>query len=141
MAAFKRGIELLTELYWAAGAQARLPAGGGRARAARRRRSARCRAAQLRARDLTLMAFHPLGTARADARPTHGVVGRDLRVHGVEGSTSSDASAVPSSLGVNPQITIMALATRLAYDLLGRPAPDDEPEPESIARPRVAAHA
>ena len=44
---------------------------------------------------------------------------------------------VPSSIGVNPQITIMGLATRLAYGLLDKPAPDDEPEPESIARPRV----
>jgi hypothetical protein len=38
---------------------------------------------------------------------------------------------------VNPQITIMALATRLAFHLLGRAAPQDEPEPESIARPRI----
>jgi choline dehydrogenase-like flavoprotein len=49
----------------------------------------------------------------------------------------ADASVIPSSIGVNPQITIMALATRLAYALLGKPAPDDEPEPESIARPRI----
>ena len=38
---------------------------------------------------------------------------------------------------MNPQVTIMALATRLAYQLLGRAAPLDEPEPETIARPRV----
>ena len=38
---------------------------------------------------------------------------------------------------MNPQITIMALSTRLAYRLLGKPAPVDEPEPETIARPRV----
>jgi hypothetical protein len=31
----------------------------------------------------------------------------------------------------------MALATRLAYQLLGKPAPDDEPEPEAYARPRI----
>ena len=88
------------------------------------------------------MAFHPLGTARADARPDHGVVDGDLKLHGVEGVYVADASVVPSSLGVNPQITIMALATRLAYHLLDKPAPDDEPEPETIARPRIErAHA
>ena len=76
-----------------------------------------------RARDLKLMAFHPLGTARADARPTHGVIDGELRVHGVEGLYVADGSVVPSSLGVNPQITIMALATRLAYHLLERPCP------------------
>jgi hypothetical protein len=31
----------------------------------------------------------------------------------------------------------MALATRLAYHLLDKPAPVDEPEPEKIARPRI----
>ncbi len=66
------------------------------------------------------MAFHPLGTARADARPTHGVVDGDLRLHDADGVYVADGSAVPSALGVNPQLTIMALATRLAPTLLDR---------------------
>jgi len=73
---------------------------------------------RLRARDLRLMAFHPLGTARADARPERGVVDGRLAVHGVDGLYIADGSVVPSALGVNPQLTIMALATRLAFDLL-----------------------
>ena len=97
---------------------------------------------RLRASSLTLMAFHPLGTARADASPERGVLDGDLSVHGVEGLHVSDASAVPSSLGVNPQITIMALASRLAFHLLGEPPPGHEPEPSRIARPRIErAHA
>ncbi len=77
-----------------------------------------------RRRDLKLMAFHPLGTARADARPAHGVVDGDLRLHGTEGVFVADGSVVPSALGVNPQLTIMALATRLALRLAdARPAP------------------
>jgi choline dehydrogenase-like flavoprotein len=76
-----------------------------------------------RLRDLKLMAFHPLGTARADARASHGVIDGDLRVHGAEGVYVADGSAVPSSLGVNPQMTIMALATRLAFNLLGEEIP------------------
>ena len=79
--------------------------------------------ARARARDLKLLAFHPLGTARADADPARGVLDPDLRVHGVEGLYVADGSVMPSSLGVNPQITIMALATRLAYHLLERPCP------------------
>jgi choline dehydrogenase-like flavoprotein len=141
VATFTRGIELLARLYWEAGAKrVFLPVEGGsdltepsdHPLAGRR----------LRASSFTLMAFHPLGTARADADPDRGVLGPDLGVHGVDGLYVSDASAVPSSLGVNPQITIMALATRLAYSLLGKPAPDDEPQPEHIAEPRItAAHA
>jgi len=63
------------------------------------------------------MAFHPLGSARMDARPTHGVLDGDGRVHGAGGVYVCDGSAIPSSLGVNPQITIMTLATRLAHHL------------------------
>ncbi len=135
-ATFARGIERLCELFVAAGARAIYPpvAGvpeilGGDLEPLRR--------AELNAQDLVLMAFHPLGTARADARPDHGVVTGDLRLHEMENVWVSDASVIPSSIGVNPQITIMALATRLAYQLLDKPAPDDEPEPESIAKPRI----
>jgi choline dehydrogenase-like flavoprotein len=106
VAAFERGIDLLAELYRAAGArEIFLPVAEGAGR-------------PLQARDLTLMAFHPLGTARADARAARGVVDGDLKVHGVDGLYVSDASVIPSSLGVNPQITIMALASRLAEHLL-----------------------
>jgi choline dehydrogenase-like flavoprotein len=78
---------------------------------------------RVRARDLKLIGFHPLGTARADARPSDGVVDENLAVHGVAGVHVADGSAVPSALGVNPQLTIMALATRLAFNLLEKPCP------------------
>jgi len=106
---FRRGIARLGQLFEAAGAREvflPLPAHVAPQRARRR--------------DLKLMAFHPLGTARADARPTHGVVDGQLAVHGVRGAYVADGSAVPSALGVNPQLTIMALATRLAFHLLAR---------------------
>jgi choline dehydrogenase-like flavoprotein len=132
----KRGAELLVELYWAAGAEAvYTPVQGlgelrdGEIESLRRR--------EVRARDLTLLAFHPMGTARADARPDHGVVDGDLKLYGCEGVYVADGSVVPSSIGVNPQLTIMALATRLAYSLLDKPAPHEEPEPDGYARPLI----
>jgi choline dehydrogenase-like flavoprotein len=64
------------------------------------------------------MAFHPLGTARMAGRPTDGVTAPDHRVHGTTNLHVSDGSAVPTALGVNPQLTIMAFATRLASQLL-----------------------
>jgi len=109
---FRTGIARMRELFQAAGAREvylPLPAGVDPERA--------------RLRDLKLMAFHPLGTARADARPTHGVVDGDLAAHGTRGLYVADGSVVPSSLGVNPQMTIMALATRLAFKLLGQEIP------------------
>ena len=62
------------------------------------------------------------------------MVDGDLSVHGVEGLHVSDASVIPSSLGVNPQITIMTLATRLAYRLLEREPPSARATMRSITR-------
>ncbi|HEV3069882.1 MAG TPA: GMC family oxidoreductase [Solirubrobacteraceae bacterium] len=109
---FRSGIRRMRELFDSAGArEVYLPLPEG------------TQPEQVRAKDLRLMAFHPLGTARADADPGRGVVDANLQVHGIEGLYVADGSVVPSSLGVNPQITIMALATRLAYHLLQRPCP------------------
>jgi choline dehydrogenase-like flavoprotein len=104
---FRTGLVRLRELFEAAGArEVFLPVPKG------------ISPEKVPARNLKLMAFHPLGTARADARPSHGVVDGNLDVHGVEGLHLADGSVVPSALGVNPQLTIMALATRLASRLL-----------------------
>ncbi|HEX8647717.1 MAG TPA: GMC family oxidoreductase [Thermoleophilaceae bacterium] len=136
-ATFKRAVELLCELYFVAGARVVYPPIDAIGELRSPAEIDRVRSFDLKPGHLTLLAFHPLGTARADARPAHGVLDPDMKVRGVEGVYVADGSAVPSSIGVNPQITIMALATRLAYHLLGAPPPHDEPEPESIARPRI----
>ena len=112
-ARFQRGLELLARIWFAAGArEVVVPVAG--VPPLRDGDTAPLRAARVRPRDLTLMAFHPLGTARASADPTRGVLDSDLQVRGTPGLYVGDGAAVPSSLGVNPQITIMALATRLA---------------------------
>jgi choline dehydrogenase-like flavoprotein len=118
LAKFRVGLARLRELFLAAGArEVYLPLAPG------------VSPERARARDLKLMAFHPLGTARADADPARGVLDPDLQLHGVDGVHVADGSVMPSSLGVNPQLTIMALATRLAFHLLGKRVPDDRGEP------------
>ena len=63
---------------------------------------------------LEMAAFHPLGTARMSASSRRGVVDSDLESWDIPGLYVVDGSVVPSALGVNPQITIMGLATRAA---------------------------
>jgi choline dehydrogenase-like flavoprotein len=66
---------------------------------------------------LRLEAFHPMGTARIHADPTAGVVAPDGSVHGAEALYVADGSLLPSSIGVNPMMTIIAMASRIARGL------------------------
>jgi choline dehydrogenase-like flavoprotein len=60
------------------------------------------------------MAFHPLGTCRMGNDPRKAVLDLNLESHDIKGLFVPDGSPFPSSLGVNPQVTIMAFATRTA---------------------------
>jgi choline dehydrogenase-like flavoprotein len=68
---------------------------------------------------MRLEAFHPLGTARMDADPAYGVVAPSGAVHGYEDLYIADGSLFPSSIGVNPMMTIIAMAARVARGLAG----------------------
>jgi choline dehydrogenase-like flavoprotein len=115
---FETGLNRLAELFWAAGARRVFLPVAGQPELRRGERLTGLTAGRLKA-----MAFHPLGTARAAADPARGVVDQDLRVHGTQGLYVADGSVVPTALGVNPQVTIMALATRLAFHLLESECP------------------
>ena len=67
--------------------------------------------------DIEIMAFHPLGTCRMGPDPQSSVVTPELETHQVKGLFAIDGSVFPSSLGVNPQITIMAFATKAAMNI------------------------
>ncbi|PIE41535.1 MAG: GMC oxidoreductase [Gammaproteobacteria bacterium] len=71
----------------------------------------------LKPRHFAISAYHPLGTCRIAANPANGVCDVNHQVFGVDGLYVMDGSAVPSSLGANPQVTIMALASRAAEKL------------------------
>lgn len=59
---------------------------------------------------------HPVGTCRIGDHP-EGVVGSELRVHGIEGLRIADASVIPSIPSANTNATVYAIAERAA-DLL-----------------------
>ncbi len=61
-----------------------------------------------------LSAYHPMGTCRMGSDPEWSVVKSTGETWEVENLYICDASVLPTSLGVNPQLTIMALALRTA---------------------------
>jgi choline dehydrogenase-like flavoprotein len=68
-------------------------------------------------RHLECSSQHPLGTARMGVSPEHSVVDPDGASWELEGLFVADGSVIPTSLGVNPQETVMAMATRIAWKL------------------------
>jgi len=66
--------------------------------------------------ELRLEAFHPMGTARIST-PGDGACSPDGAVHGTRALYVADASLFPTSLGVNPMMTIIAFANRIATEL------------------------
>lgn len=117
VAQLARGVELLARCYFAAGARSVFPLVAGFDELRGPADLERLRATRLRARDFDLTAYHPLGTCRMGVDPARSVVSPGHELHDLPGLYVVDGSAVPTALGVNPQLTIMALATRAA-DLL-----------------------
>ena len=68
-------------------------------------------------RSLHLAAFHPTGTAAAGANEQLCPVDEHGRLRGVDGVWVADASILPSSPEVNPQLSIMALALAVADEV------------------------
>lgn len=67
-----------------------------------------------KAAELRLEAFHPMGTARIAADPARGVCAPDGSVNGTRDLYVADASLFPTSVGVNPMMTIIAFAKQVA---------------------------
>jgi choline dehydrogenase-like flavoprotein len=61
-----------------------------------------------------LYSSHPQGTTRMSSDPDQGAVDCKGQLYGVEGLYVMDGSVFPDVLGVNPQVTIMAMASFLA---------------------------
>jgi choline dehydrogenase-like flavoprotein len=60
--------------------------------------------------DIGLHTSHPQGGNAVSRDPAKGVVDERFRVHGTENVYVCDASVFPSSVTVNPQLTVMAIA-------------------------------
>ncbi|HWP65195.1 MAG TPA: GMC family oxidoreductase [Candidatus Limnocylindria bacterium] len=107
-----RGVALTAELLFAAGArEVLLPFSDLHAI----RSPGEIRRIHERPRDrgaIELMTVHIMGTARMARDAAHGATDASGAVFDTRGLVVADASAIPTSLGVNPQETIVALTLR-----------------------------
>jgi choline dehydrogenase-like flavoprotein len=111
------GIARAAEIHFAAGATEVYP-NIARVPILRRGEVAEFEATRFKPSELRLEAFHPQGTARIAADPGEGVCAADGSVNGVTGLHVADASLFPTAVGVNPMMTIIAFAKRVAGGLI-----------------------
>jgi choline dehydrogenase-like flavoprotein len=113
LARIRRGVRVLGEMMLAAGAQYVEPGvPGWHSRVSDRAVMARFE--DEGPRDPTaysMAATHMFGTCRMGTNPTRCVVGTDFQHHDAADLFVADSSVFPSNTGVNPQTSIIALAT------------------------------
>ena len=113
---FRRGLRLMGEMMFAAGAEEVAPAVRGFAPRVRDPRQLADLELNGPDRASAYMAAitHMFGTCRMGSDPAGNVVRPDFRHHAVESLYIADSSVFPTNTGVNPQISIMALAALCA---------------------------
>lgn len=113
-ALLQRGFGILARVFFAGGAREVHSGVAGWETFRSLKDVERFEAAHVEARQIDLTAYHPLGTACMGKDPLKSVVGPTQETHDVHNLFICDGSAVPGSLGVNPQLTIMAMSLRAA---------------------------
>jgi choline dehydrogenase-like flavoprotein len=83
----------------------------------------RVRSAPIASNRVSLFSAHVNGTCRMGTNPRTSATSPDGGLHGQRGIHVCDGSLLPTALGVNPQATIMALATVIADHLAARFGP------------------
>jgi choline dehydrogenase-like flavoprotein len=109
------GIARAAEIHFAAGATEVYP-NIARAGVLTPNRLAEFENTSFKPSELRLEAFHPMGTARV-ASEDEGVCAPDGSVYGTSDLYVADASLFPTSVGVNPMMTVIAFARQIAGQL------------------------
>jgi choline dehydrogenase-like flavoprotein len=115
------GIARAAEIFFAAGAREVYPQVSG-SPVIRPGGVAAFESSPPRPSELRLEAFHPMGTAAMGTDPSRSVTTPTGTVRGAENLYVADASLLPTSLGVNPMMTVIACASRIADRLADRVA-------------------
>jgi choline dehydrogenase-like flavoprotein len=115
-----RGIRILGECFLAAGARELYLPIFGTEPVRSVRDLERFADDRVPARRVECITFHPLGTCRIGRTSKYGVVDQSGQSFELEGLYVADGSVVPTSIGVNSQLPIMAMAARIAWRIRDR---------------------
>lgn len=117
----RKGLGVLSDICWAAGAKAILPGLHDIPEVIHRREDAECiREADLKANHTIAASNHAFCTTRMSHRPEDGVVDERGRCHEWDNVYISDTGNFAASPGVNPMLLCMALADRIALGIADR---------------------
>ncbi len=111
----KLAIALMTEIWFAAGAKKVFTPILGHTEISSAKDLKQLERAKIKAGDIYAMsAYHAVGTCRMGNDPEWSVVKHTCETWDVENLFICDGSVLPTSPGVNPQLTIMAISIRCA---------------------------
>ncbi len=117
----QRALWILAKLFFAAGARKILPGVRGQPDEIHSLEEARVlRESELRPTDLACSGNHAFSTTRMHGDPRRGVVGENGRCHDLDNLYIADTGILPRSPSVNPMLTCMALAHRIAGNISER---------------------
>jgi choline dehydrogenase-like flavoprotein len=115
----QRGLALIAEVYFAAGAKRVVLPIHGAPVLEGPEDIPRIFEHPIDPRDIEIATVHLMGSCRMGVDPRRSVVDARGEAHEVEGLWIADASVLPTSIGVNPMLSIMAVAARTALYIRG----------------------
>jgi choline dehydrogenase-like flavoprotein len=114
----REGLGILSDICWAAGAEAILPGLNGIPEVIHNRADAELiRTHKLKASDTIAASNHAFCTTRMSPDPKRGVVDENGRCHDLDNLYIADTGIFAASSGVNPMLLCMALADRIAQKI------------------------
>jgi len=116
----RRSITILAEIALASGARAVFPSVVGADPIHTMDDALALERKPLDPRRIECMAFHPLGSARASNDRRRGLVDQNGETFELPGLFVADGSILPTSIGVNSQVAIMSMATRIGWRIAER---------------------
>jgi choline dehydrogenase-like flavoprotein len=117
----REGMAILSDIFWAAGADYILPGLANVPEVLRSKQEAEVlRSAPMKANDGVVASNHAFCSTRMSPDPKRGVVDEDGRCHDLDNLYISDTGNFAASSGVNPMLLCMALADKIAAGLRAR---------------------